>query len=57
MDTDFRRKVQIPICIGMFFLAAASILLTRFHLDFLSGIGFGIAIPTIAFAVYSMRRR
>ena len=49
-------KVRSFIVSGAFLVAAASILLVRFHLDFLSGFGYGSGGGALIAAIVSMRR-
>ncbi len=56
MTPQKRRKAQAQIVIGLFALTVASIALTRFHNDFLSGLGFGVGVPMISLGVYNFRR-
>lgn len=56
MTPQNRRKAQAQIVTGMLALAVASIALTKFHNDFLSGLGFGFGVPMISLGVYNFRR-
>jgi hypothetical protein len=47
---------QAPIVIGIIALAVAGIAL-RLHLDFLAGVGFGIAIPSFFIGFRSLQRK
>ena len=56
MDPVTRKKGQLPIVIGMVAVAAA-LILRRFDLDFLSGVGLGISLASFCLGFRDFYRR
>ena len=56
MDTDTRKRRQIPFVVGMAGCAAAAIL-RRFDLDFLSGVCLGVSLASFFLGFRAQYRR
>lgn len=56
MEPPARKKGQAPILIGIG-ACAASVILRRFDLDFLSGVGLGVALASFFLGFRAVYRR
>lgn len=56
MATNAQSKGRLFLIVGMFTLAAASVVSVYLHLDFLAGIGYGIGGGAVIASVLFMRR-
>lgn len=56
MEPPARKKGQVPIFIGIG-ACAVSVVLGRFHLDFLSGVGLGVSLASFFLGFRTFYRR
>lgn len=51
-----QRKAHASAVIGMFAMAFSTAMMTKFHNDFLAGLGFGLGVPLLLVGIRALSR-
>lgn len=56
MMQRIQRKAHASVVIGMFAMAFSTAMMTKFHNDFLAGLGFGLGVPLLLVGIRALSR-